>query len=351
MSTDVISSEATDRLPRFLRELLDSCPVAGDGVHFWIFKVARHLLAHFDERATFELIKAKAAGCGRPLFKLEHEIFSQIRSALPYRWQPRDQCAFAQTAHLPVERLFVSPTTNLPRPRSWPKPDIEQIRAIVEGGFRLVDLAEQSPVRFDDEFSHTEEIIDTLFPGNPLLCVGKDRSRFATRQREIWRGHLHRLPLIVPNPMLDYVGHTTEGRWSEHTKEQTARPVYLVIEFDFSEFARDGKTPSCWASLVRQWRECGMTAADSCAALHLHLAERLPLVCVTHSGGKSLHGWYYVFDRCQAHLRHFMEYAVSLGADRATWTRSQFVRIPDGLRGNGQRQRVFYFNPGKAVKL
>jgi len=27
------------------------------------------------------------------------------------------------------------------------------------------------------------------------------------------------------------------------------------------------------------------------------------------------------------------------------WTRSQFVRLPDGLRQNGARQCVYYFNP------
>ena len=37
--------------------------------------------------------------------------------------------------------------------------------------------------------------------------------------------------------------------------------------------------------------------------------------------------------------------AVSLGADRATWTRSQFVRMPDGTRDNGNRQAVYFFNP------
>jgi len=72
---------------------------------------------------------------------------------------------------------------------------------------------------------------------------------------------------------------------------------------------------------------------------------------VTHSGGKSLHGWYLALGKSRAELRRFMNYAVSLGADRATWTRSQFVRVADGLRENGQRQRVFYFNPGKAVNL
>ena len=32
------------------------------------------------------------------------------------------------------------------------------------------------------------------------------------------------------------------------------------------------------------------------------------------------------------------------GADRATWTRSQFVRMPDGKRDNGNRQTIFFLN-------
>ena len=44
-----------------------------------------------------------------------------------------------------------------------------------------------------------------------------------------------------------------------------------------------------------------------------------------------------------------MRYAVSLGADPATWTRCQFVRMPDGLRPRAGawpvRQQVFHFNP------
>jgi hypothetical protein len=35
----------------------------------------------------------------------------------------------------------------------------------------------------------------------------------------------------------------------------------------------------------------------------------------------------------------------TLGADRATWTRSQFVRIPDGIRENGNQQTLYFFNP------
>ncbi len=234
---------------------------------------------------------------------------------------------------------------------SWSEQDESQIRQIVEDDITLADLVERAPIRFDDERSHAEEIIDILFPGDPLLCVAKSSYDFRTRRRSTWRGHLHRLPLIVPNPMLDIIGHTVEGRLSEHTKEKTARRVYLVVDFDFAEFGRDGKTPSRWAPLVREWRSQDKAIADVCAALLLHLAERLALVCVTHSGGKSLHGWFRASNKTERELRRFMEYAVTLGADHATWTRSQFVRIPDGLRENGKRQLCYYLDPGKAVKL
>jgi hypothetical protein len=99
-----VPSEALGRLPRFVRELLDSCPIAGKGVHMWIFRVARHLLAHFDQQATFEVIKAKAAGCGRPLEKLEREIASQIQNAFPHRWQPKYPHAFARYRAMIVRR-------------------------------------------------------------------------------------------------------------------------------------------------------------------------------------------------------------------------------------------------------
>jgi hypothetical protein len=85
-------------------------------------------------------------------------------------------------------------------------------------------------------------------------------------------------------------------------------------------------------------------AADAHAALLLHLGQFAPLVCAVHSGGKSLHGWYFVAGQPDAKVEKFFRYAVSLGADRATWTRSQFVRMPDGTRDNGRRQTIYFLN-------
>jgi hypothetical protein len=84
---------------------------------------------------------------------------------------------------------------------------------------------------------------------------------------------------------------------------------------------------------------------DEQASVMVHLAKIAPLVLAVHSGSKSIHGWFYCKGRPEEQLRRFMNYAVRLGADRSTWTRSQFVRMPDGTRDNGNRQSVYFFNP------
>jgi hypothetical protein len=89
----------------------------------------------------------------------------------------------------------------------------------------------------------------------------------------------------------------------------------------------------------------GKTKLDLCAAIHGHLAKLRPLALVVHSGGKSLHGWYPCEGESEEVMHRFMRYAVSLGADHATWTRIQLVRMPDGVRETGERQRIIYFNP------
>ena len=120
-------------------------------------------------------------------------------------------------------------------------------------------------MRFEDNDSHCEEIVDTLFPGNPLLCCGKSNSEFATRSREEWRGKLAAMQFIVPCPMSARTGRTQDGKESEHTLENTGPRRFLVIEQDTG-------------------------TVDEQAAILVHLAERAPLALAVHSGSKSLHG-------------------------------------------------------------
>jgi hypothetical protein len=232
----------------------------------------------------------------------------------------------------------------------WPARNLEQLDTIVRSGLGLYDLWEESYIRLEDG-NHAEHIIDTVFPGNPLLCIGQQEWRFATKPREDWRGELSRYPLIVPNPMLADSGLTQAGKPSQHTLQATAARVYLPIEFDCRKHTNDGR-PTEFLPLVEAWERDGITSVDACCALHGYLKDRLPLVIGVHTGGIGVHGWYAAFDRDEdTELWPFMRHAYSLGADRVTWTRSQFVRLPDGRRQNGTRQVTYYFDPFKAVTL
>jgi hypothetical protein len=224
---------------------------------------------------------------------------------------------------------------------NWPGRDYQMIEQIARSRDGLVDLWEASLIRLETNEPRSDEIIETLFPRNPLLCCGWSRHWFDTRPKNRWY-KLHELQLIVPNPMTAQRGVTTDGKESSHTLTNTGPRRFLVVEFDFdSDRSAEGEE----AQLLAQLGADGRDVSDLCAALLLHLAGRAPLALVVHSGGKSLHGWFYCAGQSEESLRRFMSYAVSLGGDPATWTRSQFVRMPDGKRDTARRQTVYFFNP------
>jgi hypothetical protein len=294
-----------DQFPVFVQEMLTAPPHAGEGVHNWLFRVARQLHAHLPAPEIVSLLESHIANCGR--FVPQNEIVEAVKNSLGCAWQPGSQ---SQSIHAAPK---------------WPSVNQEQREAIIRDGAALVDLWEASPVRFDDNDAHTEALIDALFPGNPLLCCGLSNSDFDTRSREQWRGQLSALQLIVPSPMTARSGLTQDGKQSRHALSITGQRRFLVVEFDQGD-------------------------VDDHAALLWHLALKAPLAMVVHSGSKSLHGWFFCAGQPEERLRQVMRYCVSLGADRATWTRSQFVRMPDGTWDNGKRQVVFYFNPEVTAK-
>jgi hypothetical protein len=221
----------------------------------------------------------------------------------------------------------------------WLDPDFELIEAVAHTGNGLVDLWEASPIRLDSNKPKTDEIIDGLFPGNPLLCCGWTCHYSDTRVRKRWY-KLHDLQFIVPNPMAAPKGLTRNRKISAHALSNTGPRRFLIVEFDF-----DASNSAEEARLFAKLGTEGRDMRDLCAALLLHLAEKAPLALAVYSGGKSLHGWFYCADVPEGKVWRFFRYAVSLAADRANWNTSQFTRMPDGLRENGRRQTVYFFNP------
>ena len=221
----------------------------------------------------------------------------------------------------------------------WLGRDFELIDAVAHTGNGVVDLWEASPVRLGSNEANTGEVIDLLFPGNPLLCCGWNRHRFETRPRTQWY-KLQNLQFIVPSPMTARLGFTQQHKISGHALSNTGPRRFLIVEFDF-----EASNSAEEARLLERLAIEGRDVRDLCAALLLHLAEKAPLSLAVHSGQKSLHGWFYCAGVPEQQLWGFFQYAVLLGADRANWTRSQFARMPDGLRENGRRQTVYFFNP------
>jgi len=292
-----MNTHLSKTLPRFVNDLLAAPPSRGEGLNLWLFRTARVLWPYRNRDEIFSILEASTGGQARP-----GEIARAVARSEGHAWQPGGAAAA--------------------RPASpWPVFNPQARADIVAGGPGWEALMESSPVRFPELRSYAEETIDALFPGNPLLCVGKSATEFATRPREVWRGRLAELSLIVPNPMKSKTGLTQDGRRSEHCMDNTGPRRFLVIEQDRS------------------------SENEQAAVIH-HLAGIAPLALVVHSGGKSLHGWFYCQGRPEEELRRFMAYAVHLGADRATWPRCHFVRQPGGRRSNGNHQEILYFAPG-----
>src|ERR1039458_2032822 len=167
---------AMKTLPSFIDEMLAAPPRAGDGVHGWLYNVARNLHAHLPAVEIIALLESRVQDCGR--FVSRKGIEDAVRNSLEHAWQPKGNAA-------PV-----------PSVSKWPKRSEEQRAAIIRDGYGLVDLWGVTIARIEDSTQHTEEIIDRLFPGNPLLCCGKSSQEFDTRPRGDWRGELDRKSVV-----------------------------------------------------------------------------------------------------------------------------------------------------------
>jgi hypothetical protein len=283
-----------------------TCPPSGEGVHSWLFHAACCAVeAGLSDEQAVEEIEALMTRSPNP----SSEVLDALRSARSERKSPSIL---------------------------WPQVNEEQIEAIVQDGMRALDFWQASPFQMHVAENRAEDAIDILFPGNPWLCVGQSARVFRTQRREKWRGQLGKHALIVPSPMINESGLTKTGRESCHSVANTGPRRFLIIEADRGHL-------------------------DQQAAVIGHLASYAPLAAVVFSGSKSLHGWFVCKGASEETLLTFMRYAVSLGADKRMWLRSQFCRMPDGQRSDGKtstalsscnlngipagRQALIYLNP------
>jgi hypothetical protein len=111
-------------------------------------------------------------------------------------------------------------------------------------------------------------------------------------------------------------GMTQEGKPSEHCLDNTGPRRFFVVE-------QDNGGPHQQVSVLS------------------YLAQFLNLVLVVYSGSRSTHGWFFVEGLPEADLHQFMNLACRLGACHSTRTKSQFVRLPGGIRDHGRPSAFF----------
>jgi hypothetical protein len=271
------------------------CPPSGEGVHKWIYHVCCVFLdAGVDEREIDKYCEKHATRALQI-----NEVFNACAS--------------------------IRKTGIKKRPK-WDKPEPEYmkfVRRTAQGGLYQSLLS-----RFT--LSRAEEIdcfgaLKLLFPddttsGNQaLLCCGASQAEFRTASLTFFKDKCQDLQFIVPSPMSSVWGVNQSGVRSMHTLDNTGPRKYLVVEFDKGEHA------------------------DHAAYLH-NLHRLIPITTVVYSGNKSLHGWFNVENLPEHKQVSFFKEATRLGADTATWNKSLFVRMPDGRRDNGIRQRILLFN-------
>ena len=293
----------TEGLLHRVVDALPACPSPGSGVHRqWMMQAAW---------------ACRKAGMNA------QDACETLHAGITRRPNPPDEIETAVRKVFSTTEILIS-RNDEPGPGRWPTANIEQIEAVASGGLGVADLWEESPVRPDASEPITSIVLRELFPGNPLLCHGSARS-FCTRPLSEFASYAHELEQIVPSPMVSKYGKTKTGKVSQHSLDATGPQKFIVVESD-----KIGGEP---------------IPKDTQAAVLMHLGERAPLALVVDSAGKSLHGWFHCEGVDERKLRKFFSYAITLGADAGMWTRSQFVRMPDGLRDNQRRQNILYFNP------
>jgi hypothetical protein len=135
------------------------CPASGAGVHGWVY---------------YACCRAVEAGMS------DEEAESKIEALMSRPQNPA-------TEILDALHSARNSTPGI-RDRPWPTRNYEQIEAIGLNAHGVAVLQSRSPIQITHNAEiRTEAVIDSLFPGNPLLCAGMTVLGKETKEREKWR--------------------------------------------------------------------------------------------------------------------------------------------------------------------
>ena len=270
---------------------IGTCPPPGTGVNRWTFTTACMLFqAGWNEDKVRDYLNEHTTRSG-------HQADAEIARAIERAPQWIRQGAASSR-------------------KKWPAIDCGELKKALNNGIGVEELRLFSPLK--QAFAH--QVLPILFPDNPLIWAARSVHPEIgdTLPLQQWLPVAGMQQFIVPNPMISR--DIPRNGKSRRCLTNTGPRRFLVVEQD-------------------------QGILDEQAAILWHLSRFAPFTMAVNSAGKSIHGWFYVADRSEETNRAFMEYAVSLGADPATWVKCQPVRIPAGHRPNKGKQEILFFRP------
>jgi hypothetical protein len=293
-------------------------PKQGSGLHDFLLRESRDLLmqGHSVENTVRMLVEG-AKDSNRTTQNLEEEITNAVLGAKAFldanpNWRINqrqtttewiDPYLFEGLDDRMVRKDRRSPTL--------PRDDKLRAEAIAKGPYIALRGAE--------EFSYHR-----LFCGlNFRIAACIDMAHKATvKFLNEWKPNktFPKLQYITPSY---YYWTTAEG--GDKSDFNVGERLYCVIEFDDGHWREQR---ALLAYLERRYRSNGFV-----------------LFMIVDSGGKSLHGWFTAYGISEYKLCTFCRAAKQLGADKTTFSPSQWVRMPNGWNvAKQRRQQILFFD-------
>jgi hypothetical protein len=293
----------------------NQAPREGEGLHQWLLMESRDLLVQgvpFED-ALDRLLQA-TRDSGRTTQDVEEEITNALEGAREFLEENPNWRAKGSRANKWVDPLSFVGLNDMQSRRDRRTARLPVDVTLQKRVFKKVGGLDKRGLKGIEDYG-----LPLLYGNkNFLLCVTIEQSRkpLIVPLEELEDGKA-KFQYLVPNPLRD----VHYGRCDFGTGER----LFMVVEFDEADFME-----------------------QIAYLIHLERSTRFPLVMVVFSGNKSYHGWFACFGQTEYKCKTLSRRATQLGADRTTYSPSQYVRMPEGWNyKHGTKQEVIYFNEEK----
>jgi hypothetical protein len=307
------------KYPPFLQKLLDECPRRPDnGIHPWLFKVARYLHYFHSPEEIYGILKARVAGCGRAVE--EREITDAIKNSGDVAWNPKMTASErrAEWLECPVDRVEFDPELAVQTAERVPidiTPDWLKERSVVATS------------------CSTEAYLESVFQAGERVLYF---NRYKRQGAGLWTGgvSLGKFTRMRWKEGAWFLSNPVDGKfhWNPRTGGQSRRSQESVTSFRYAVLECDQKPKEKWFPV---W-------------LKILVQLPLPIVSITDSAGKSAHALVRVScdtkeawdkEKCK-----ILRPLITLGADDGALSAVRLTRLPNCYRGD-RLQELLYLNP------